>query len=82
MNLFVSARAKKDLGKLDQKTLQRIDNTLKKLLANPGMVDLKKLKGQADKWRLRVGDYRLILTVDWKHDAVFLIRVLHRKDAY
>ena len=52
MNLVVSARAKKDLTKLNKATLKRIKLSLNKLLTAPETVDLKKLRGQFDKWRV------------------------------
>lgn len=82
MKLFVTERAKKDLKKLDKSTLKRINEALHKLLTNPYIVDLKKLKGEANKWRLRVGSHRIILTMNWKEEAIYVLRVLHRRKAY
>jgi mRNA interferase RelE/StbE len=48
---------------------------------HPGqVVNLKKLRGGGNYYRIRVGDYRIGLTVEG--DAVTFVRFLHRKDIY
>jgi mRNA interferase RelE/StbE len=42
--------------------------------------DLRKLKGDGNFFRLRVGDYRIGLAVE--SDEIEFVRVLHRKDIY
>ncbi|MDQ3830054.1 MAG: type II toxin-antitoxin system RelE/ParE family toxin [Candidatus Tectomicrobia bacterium] len=44
------------------------------------VANLKKLRGGGNYYRIRVGDYRLGLTVEG--DAVTFVRFLHRKDIY
>jgi mRNA interferase RelE/StbE len=44
------------------------------------IVNLKKLKGGAGYYRIRIGDYRLGVSV--KDDTVTFVRFLHRKDIY
>jgi len=43
-----------DLADLDRKTQKRIKAALDRLLSYPQAVDLKKLKGSQNMWRLRV----------------------------
>ena len=42
--------------------------------------DVKKLAGQAGKYRLRVGSYRILFTLE--KDLIFVHLVTDRKDAY
>jgi len=42
--------------------------------------DVKKLAGQAGKYRLRVGDYRILFTLE--KDLILVHQVKDRKDAY
>lgn len=42
--------------------------------------NLKKLKGDADAYQIRVGDYRIGIIID--KDTVIFERVLHRKEIY
>ena len=43
---------------------------------------LQKLHGRNDEWRLRVGDWRVILTFDHPNNAITIWQVLHRREAY
>jgi mRNA interferase RelE/StbE len=45
-----------------------------------GMTNIKKLQGGRDYYRIRVGDYRMGLTLEG--DTVVFVRFLHRKDIY
>ncbi|WP_365674315.1 type II toxin-antitoxin system RelE/ParE family toxin [Okeania sp. SIO3I5] len=42
--------------------------------------NIKKFKGEAEYYRIRVGDYRLGIKVN--DGVVFLVRILHRKEIY
>jgi mRNA interferase RelE/StbE len=42
----------------------------------------KKLKGAPDRFRVRVGDYRIVYRVDADARLVRVERIRHRKDAY
>ena len=47
-----------------------------------GNPQCRKLKGTANRHRIRVGDYRVVYDVSDKELKVLIIRVRHRKDAY
>ena len=52
------------------------------MISDKERVDLRKLKN-TDKWRLRVGTYRVILKVEENGKVtIYALRVLHRRDAY
>lgn len=82
MRLEVTAQAEKDLVGLDKKTQRQIRVALDRLLSYPQAVDLKKLKGGQDMWRLRVGDWRIILRLDREQGILYVLRIRHRRDAY
>jgi mRNA interferase RelE/StbE len=44
------------------------------------VANLKKLRGGGNYYRIRVGDYRIGLSVEG--DAITFVRFLHRKDIY
>jgi len=52
------------------------------LSVNPRLEGTKKLVGSDAAYRLRVGDYRVIYTIDDGIKIVQIDRVRHRKDAY
>jgi mRNA-degrading endonuclease RelE of RelBE toxin-antitoxin system len=47
-----------------------------------GRLDVKKLGGQGNRWRLRVGRWRVIMNLDSAAGVIYVTRVLARKDAY
>ncbi|MGB9663170.1 MAG: type II toxin-antitoxin system RelE family toxin [Moorellaceae bacterium] len=82
MRLEITEPAQKDLADLDIKTQRRIKAALDRLLSYPQAVDLKKLKGSRDMWRLRVGDWRVILRLDREQGVLYVLRIRHRREAY
>ncbi len=43
---------------------------------------LQKMKGYDDKYKIRVGNYRIGITVDKETQTLIFQRVAHRKDIY
>ena len=82
MRLVITEKAEKDLADLDTATSQRIRTALKSMSNNPGNSDVKKLKGVKNLWRLRVGDFRVLLRIEGKKITVYALRVKHRREAY
>jgi mRNA interferase RelE/StbE len=44
--------------------------------------DIKKLKGYSDLYRLRVGDYRIIFSINKQTQQIRISAIGHRKDIY
>ena len=42
----------------------------------------KKLKGYKDQWRIRVGDWRVVFSIDDSAARVSITRVAHRREVY
>ena len=82
MNLIITNRAKKDLAKVDLETAQRVTVALRKFQSDTTTVDLIKLGGSSDKWRIRIGDYRVLVRVEGTFVTVYALRVLYRREAY
>jgi mRNA interferase RelE/StbE len=78
----VTASAQKELTKIPKDRAQRIADAISKLADNPRPPGSKKLVGQKDTYRIRVGDYRVIYEIEDDRLTVWVIRVRHRKDAY
>jgi len=55
---------------------------LDKLLIFLEAVNLRKLKDSPERWRLRVGDWRVILHLDQEQEVLYVLRVSHRREAY
>ncbi len=74
----------KDLKKLKEKDLKaqvgQVIELVEKARTLQEIKDVKKLKGGDRYYRIRVGDYRVGLTLEG--DTVTFARFLHRKDIY
>jgi mRNA interferase RelE/StbE len=74
--------AEKDLRRLDATVRLRVMRAVETLAREPRPHGCRKLEGGEDAYRIRVGDYRVIYTVD---DAVFVVaveRIRHRREVY
>lgn len=60
---------------------ERIINALETLLIEPQRADFKPLKGR-EGWRLRVGDYRVLMQVDRKNKLFIVTQIGSRGDVY
>lgn len=74
--------AKKELDRLSEKLIQRIFPRLESLASNPRPHGCKKLKGGENEWRIRVGDYRVVYTIDDGNFLVEVTRIRHRSEVY
>ncbi|KAM3099913.1 type II toxin-antitoxin system RelE family toxin [Phormidesmis sp. 146-12] len=84
MEVFFRKSFEKDLGKLrDETLLTKIKAQIECVESAETLQDvsnLKKLKGEDNHYRIRIGDYRIGLTAD--EDIITFVRVLHRKEIY
>lgn len=65
--------------KLEPNISRRIFKKVEELTENPFSKDIKKLKGNGD-FRLRVGDYRVIFSIE--QETIQILKVGHRKNIY
>lgn len=77
-----AAAAKKELTDLPSDAIGRVLQRIRELAGNPRPVGCKKLHGYKDRWRIRVGTYRVVYAIDDERRSVDITRVAHRKDAY
>jgi mRNA interferase RelE/StbE len=80
--LRISSRAEKDLAGLPLAERRAVRAAIERAVANPRGADLKKLSGHDNRWRLRVGRWRVLLAFDNRLGVMTVTRVLDRKDAY
>ena len=72
----------KKLERLPGNVIERIFPKLEALEVEPRPAGCKKLKGGRDEWRIRVGDYRVVYTIDDVKLRVSVTRVRHRSEMY
>ena len=81
MKVLVSEVARADVRRIDQVEAIRILRSIS-VFARTGQGDVKVLSGaHAGKFRLRVGDYRVIFRIETQR-VMFVLRVVHRSRAY
>jgi len=80
--IFLTRAAKRGLGSLASDVLQRVDSAILALGDDPRPSGCKKLRGEENFWRIRVGDYRVIYQVFDKELVIDIIQVGHRREIY
>jgi mRNA interferase RelE/StbE len=73
--------AERDLRRLAPAILRRVDARLRTLADQPRPPGVRHLPGSPF-WRVRVGDYRIIFTINDPDQVVTITRVRHRGDVY
>ncbi len=74
--------AHKSFEKLPLSTQKSIIKQIDVLVSLHENSDIKKLKGYPNLYRLRVGDYRIIFSVDSQKKQICISAVGHRRDIY
>ena len=77
--VFLTSRADKELRIAPKEIRSRIADTIDFLSTNP-FQDVKKLKAPFPGYRKRIGDYRILYTVE--KSKITIYSIAHRKDAY
>ena len=74
--------ADKALKRLSVKVQVRIARAVEALADDPRPVGCVKLAGEDNLWRIRVGSYRVIYTIDDDKITILVLRIAHRRDVY
>lgn len=75
-------QAQKDLDGFSGKLLLRFEGIILGLYDETRPHNSKKLSGGGSRWRIRVGDYRVLYEIDDSHKIVKVYRIAHRKEVY
>ncbi|HTY26415.1 MAG TPA: type II toxin-antitoxin system RelE/ParE family toxin [Desulfomonilaceae bacterium] len=81
-SITFSRSARKELESLDAPAVQRIFPKIEALAKRPRPERCRKLRGEKNLWRIRVGDYRVIYAIYDDELLVDIIAIRHRSDAY
>jgi mRNA interferase RelE/StbE len=76
----ITDTAKKQLKKLDRQAVVRIDKKLHEISRDPFLY-VSKLVG-FEFYKLRVGDYRVLMTIEQNNLIILIVEVSHRRNAY
>lgn len=80
--VIIKPSAEKAFGKLSKVSQVKILEALEQLSVNPRPSGIKKLKSVFNFYRIRVGEYRIIYTIDDTVLIVTVVKIAHRKDVY
>ena len=74
--------ARKELENLPIATADRVLNRIEKLADTPRPRGVTKLQGRQNLWRIRVGEFRVIFTIDDPIGKIDITHIRHRRDVY
>lgn len=76
--VYVTKSAKKQLSKLPTKDSQRVDAAIDVMDSDPFFGDLQKLGGHENRWRRRVGNYRIFFLVLSQERTIYIYNIKRR----
>lgn len=81
MKLLITKKAQKELDKIPDSLAKNIVKNITVLLKNPHPPNSKKLRGK-NNYRLRIGSFRALYTIDKKKKEITILRIADRKTVY
>lgn len=78
--LFVKS-AEKELFRLNKGLGQKIFQKISLLKDDPYSQNSQKLEGNKG-YRIRIGDYKVVYTIDKENQTILIIKIGHRKEIY
>ena len=80
--LIIDDKVIKDLKKIDHVWQKRIVKKMKTILVSDPYSGKRLVGNLSPFWRMRVGDYRIIYTIEEEVVTVEVVKVRHRKSVY
>jgi mRNA interferase RelE/StbE len=77
----IKRSAEKELKALPPQIYNRVAARLLTLEENPRPSGVKKLQGE-DSYRLRIGDYRILFTINDSSQQIVIYAIGHRREVY
>jgi mRNA interferase RelE/StbE len=74
--------ARRELEGFPRSVVTRVVTRIESLGISPRPAGCRKLQGTGALYRIRIGDYRVIYSVDDEKRVVDVVAVRHRSDAY
>jgi mRNA interferase RelE/StbE len=78
----LTPKALKQIGKLDKSVVRRIRLFLQRIDRENRRLIGKALVGDAKLWRYRVGNYRILVSIEDGELLVLVVDVEHRREVY
>lgn len=80
--IIIKPSAEKSFARLEKAQQIKIIKAIENLAVNPRPQGFKKLKSIVELYRIRVGDYRIIYSIDNNVLIISIVRIGHRKEIY
>jgi mRNA interferase RelE/StbE len=80
--VIIENKAQKEFLKLSPPHDNSVKKAIEKLETEPRPSGTKKLTATTDGYRVRVGDYRILYTIDDRRKIVTIYRIRHRREVY
>jgi mRNA interferase RelE/StbE len=77
-----SKRASKQFQALPQSVQERLVSQIEALAENPRPPKVKKLVGEENQYRIRVGDYRIVYQIQDQLLLILILKIGHRSEIY
>lgn len=77
-----SKLAYKHASKLPKKDKLRVIEKIENVICDFSSLDIKKIKGNTDLYRIRSGDYRIVYKALKIKKIIFIAAIVHRKEVY
>ena len=81
-NVLFKNSASKQFRRMPKNMLGKVASAIDELAEDSRPVNCKKLKDTTDTYRIRIGDYRVIYTIDDSIVTVEVVKVGNWKDVY
>ena len=81
-DIFFVRSARRELEALPETIAQRVLKRIRLSRGDPRPQGARKLQGNSQLWRIRVGDYRVIYEINDEQRVLEVAHVRHRREAY
>jgi mRNA interferase RelE/StbE len=82
LRIEISATAEKQLAALERNDQFRVVNAIRKLAQNPRPRGCRKLRDYSDVFRIRVGVFRVLYSIEQARLLILVLKIGHRRDVY
>ena len=76
--LTINSLSRKALKRIERKDAKRIVEVFEELVMDPYVGDIRKMEGENDTWRRRVGSYRIKYEIEVSQKAIRILEVKRR----
>lgn len=80
--VVITPHAERELRRLDRPIKNRIFSAAVSLSENPRPPGCIKIKGEENRWRIRIGDWRIGYEINDETHVIRIVAVGHRREFY